>query len=78
MNDKKEEERSGSSFTDILITLAVGLSVGFIVGILFAPKSGKETRKEIKEKSEEVIKKGRESLGTVAEKTKLKLSRVLF
>jgi gas vesicle protein len=69
MNDKKEE-RGGSSFTDILITLAVGVSVGFVLGILFAPKSGKETRKEIKEKSEEIIDRGRENLGTVVERTK--------
>jgi gas vesicle protein len=70
MNDRKEESRGGSSFTDILITLTVGVSVGFILGILFAPKSGKETRKEIKEKGGEIIEKGRESLGTVVEKTK--------
>jgi gas vesicle protein len=69
MNDKKEE-RGGSSFTDILITLTAGLSVGFVLGILFAPKSGKETRKEIKEKGEEIIEKSRESLGTVVGKTK--------
>ena len=60
MNDKKDAGGKGSSFTDILITLTVGLSVGFIVGILFAPKSGEETRREIKEKSEEFIEKSRD------------------
>ena len=70
MSDKKDTGGRGSSFTDILVTLAIGLSVGFVAGILFAPKSGKETRKEIKEKSEEFIEKGRENLDTVVGRTK--------
>ncbi len=70
MNDKKDAGGRGSSFTDILVTMVVGLSVGFVIGILFAPKSGKETRREIKEKSDEFIEKGRESFDTVVGKTK--------
>jgi gas vesicle protein len=70
MNDKKDTGGRGSSFADILVTLVVGLSAGFVVGILFAPKSGKETRREIKEKSEELIEKGRESFDTAVGRTK--------
>ena len=40
-------------------TLAIGISAaaaaGLAAGILFAPKSGKETRKDIKEKAKEVV-----------------------
>ncbi len=37
-----------------------GAAVGVGLGVLFAPKSGKETRKELKEKFEEMVKKVKE------------------
>lgn len=33
------------------LTVVVAATVGFVAGILLAPKSGKETRREIKEKA---------------------------
>ena len=35
----------------------VGLGIGAGLGILLAPKSGKETRRELKEKLDELVKK---------------------
>ena len=40
--------------------LALGVSLGIGAGLLFAPKSGKETREELKEKIEELAKKAKE------------------
>lgn len=40
-----------------------GLIVGAILGILFAPAKGSETRKIIYEKGKEVIEKGKEIFG---------------
>ena len=37
-----------------------GVAVGAGLGILFAPKSGKETRKELKQKFDELIQKAKE------------------
>lgn len=37
-----------------------GAAVGVGLGVLFAPKSGKETRKELKEKFDEMVKKVKE------------------
>jgi len=44
----------------IIITLMSGLAIGFAAGILFAPKSGKKTRKELIEKGEEFVVKSRQ------------------
>ena len=53
----KEKKEGINYFLGILISLLTGLFVGFIVGILFAPKPGKEIRKDIKDKSEEFVEK---------------------
>jgi len=46
MGDNKD-----SHFWDSLLTFTAGAVAGFIVGILFAPASGKETRKKIKDQA---------------------------
>lgn len=49
-------ERKESSFMSFL----VGLLSGIIVGILYAPRSGKETREILKKVAEEYSEKGKE------------------
>jgi gas vesicle protein len=66
MGDTKD-----SHFWDSLLTFAVGAAAGFIVGILVAPASGKETRKKIKDqaaKTGEAAKEGYEKITKEAEK----------
>ena len=52
-----------------LLGLTAGIAIGAVLGVLFAPKSGKDTREQIKgitedtkEKIKEFIKKGEELL----------------
>ncbi|MGB9749240.1 MAG: YtxH domain-containing protein [Caldisericia bacterium] len=52
-------ERNDNFFGGFL----TGLVVGAILGILFAPAKGTETRKIIYEKGKEVIEKGKEIFG---------------
>ena len=61
---------SGNSKTGWVIAFFSGLAIGAALGILFAPKSGKELRNNIKDNSEKIIKTGKESVSEVVEKTK--------
>ena len=66
MGDTKD-----SHFWDSLLTFAAGAEAGFIVGILVAPASGKETRKKIKDQAArtgEAAKDGYEKIAKEAEK----------
>ena len=70
MNLERGAGNNKSCFPGVLISLFAGLAIGGILGILFAPKRGKETREDIKEKSELLIKKSRENIDDVIDKTK--------
>jgi gas vesicle protein len=62
-----DNNRSGSG---VAIALFTGLAIGAIFGILFAPKSGKETRSDLAEKGEKLMEMGKESVSDVVGKTK--------
>lgn len=67
MGDSKDNH-----FWDSLLTFVVGAATGFVVGILVAPASGKETRKKIKDqavKTGEAAKEGYDKLAKEAEKS---------
>jgi len=76
MNEENKEklvtqkEEGKNYLLAILITLLSGLSVGFVLGIIFSPKPGKEIRKDIKDKSQEFIKKSKEGTTDTIDKTK--------
>jgi gas vesicle protein len=70
MSSENNYSGNRSNTGGVAAALFVGLIMGGILGILFAPKSGKETRKELIEKSEKIIDKGKESLEDVVEKTR--------
>lgn len=67
-----DDSRGRSHAPEIMITLTLGLAVGFVAGILLAPKSGKETREELIEKGEEFVEKTREGF----EAAKVRLAEV--
>jgi len=62
-----------SSVLEVLVSFLIGATAGFVLGILFAPAAGKDTRKKIgdeidkgKEKAKDGLEKG---IHTVREKT---------
>ncbi len=52
-------ERKDNFFGGFLL----GMVVGAILGILFAPEKGSETRKILYEKGKEIVEKGKEIFG---------------
>lgn len=55
---------------DLVKGLVIGGLIGAAIGILFAPKSGKETRQDIANKADELLIKAREEYEKAAEKSK--------
>jgi gas vesicle protein len=67
----------------VLLGAIIGVAAGFVAGVLTAPKSGKDTREELKKKAEakkaEAIAKGKEvrhKAGDVAEDVVTKAEKV--
>jgi len=56
--------------SDFLKGVLIGGLIGAAAGILFAPKSGKETREDIARKTDEIIKKAKEEYEVALEKSK--------
>ena len=61
--DKKEKK-------GLAIGTALGAVVGVIAGVLFAPKSGKETRKDIKDASEKAFNKVKQEVDDLQNEAK--------
>ncbi|MGZ5438284.1 MAG: YtxH domain-containing protein [Candidatus Aminicenantales bacterium] len=65
------DDSRDNHFWSSLLTFMAGAATGVIVGILFAPASGKETRKKIKDqaaKTGEAAMEGYEKIAKEAEK----------
>jgi len=56
-----------SHFWDSFMAFTVGAVAGFVLGVLFAPASGKETRAKIKEEALKATESAKESYGKIAQ-----------
>ena len=56
--------------SDFIKGLFIGGLMGAVLGILYAPKSGKETREDIARKADELITKAKEEYEQTLEKSK--------
>lgn len=57
--------------SDLLKGLFIGGLIGIALGLLFAPKSGKETREDITRRANEMLAKAKEEYEKAAGKSKL-------
>ncbi|MRR16484.1 MAG: YtxH domain-containing protein [Deltaproteobacteria bacterium] len=55
---------------DLVKGLLIGGLIGAAIGVLFAPKSGKETRQDIADKADELLSKAKEEYDRAVEKSK--------
>jgi len=58
---------------NLAVGIAAGAAIGAVVGVLLAPKSGKETREDIKMKTEEVATKVKNKTSETFLKVKSKI-----
>jgi gas vesicle protein len=63
-------EEYGKSQVHFFKGLLIGGVLGALAGILFAPKSGKEMRYDIKKKGNEIVKDGKEIYADASTKAK--------
>ena len=56
----------GSNFLEVTLSFLVGTATGFVLGILFAPASGEETRKKIQEGAAKTTEKAKDSYEKIA------------
>lgn len=54
-----EKKNTNSKLDKIIMGAIIGSAIGSVLGVALAPKSGKETRKIIAEKSKDVYNKGK-------------------
>jgi len=57
----------------VVVSVLAGAATGAVLGILFAPDKGTETRKKISNKSKELTEDVKEKIGSFLEKTAEKL-----
>ncbi len=72
--EERHEEETTRNVGLLIAGFALGAITGTILGLLFAPKSGKELREELKEKSGEYYGLAREKLKEAFDTGKEKLT----
>ncbi|MCJ7586488.1 MAG: YtxH domain-containing protein [Candidatus Aminicenantes bacterium] len=60
------DDHKGSGALEVAVSFLIGAAAGFVLGILFAPASGKDTRKKIKEQAVKTGEKAKENYEKIA------------
>ncbi len=68
MTEKARKKQRAENARNIVIGATVGTAMGAALGILFAPKAGRETRHDIAERTSEAIDQLRENIEDARER----------
>lgn len=55
INKKRRTEERNKTVVKFALGMGLAATIGLVKGILYAPKSGKETREELKKKASETV-----------------------
>ena len=72
---KAKQEATAKSLVSLAAGFAAGAAIGAAIGLLFAPKTGEETRKVIAEKSKDVFGTVKEKCANVVDTVKEKINK---
>ena len=70
VNRKKRDEERAKTALKFAIGMGIAATIGLVKGILYAPKSGKETREDLKKKATDTLETIREKVRSKAEMLK--------
>ena len=66
----KDEQDSGADWAAVASGLVIGAAIGGALGLLFAPRSGKETRDELRERAETALDELREAADQLSDRAR--------
>lgn len=72
MTHETEVHANGNAMGGIIVASVVGMAVGLAIGFLYAPKTGREAREMVKDKTIEV----RGKAGELIDRTKATVAKV--
>jgi len=66
----KDEQDSGAEWAAAAAGIVIGVAIGGALGVLFAPRSGKETRDDLRERAEQALDELRDAAGELSDRAR--------
>ncbi|PKL75810.1 MAG: hypothetical protein CVV27_13440 [Candidatus Melainabacteria bacterium HGW-Melainabacteria-1] len=76
INKRRRTEERNKTFVKFALGMGLAATIGLVKGILYAPKSGKETREDLKNKAAETVDAIREKVRNGARALKITKEKV--
>lgn len=65
-----DEDEDGAVWTSVAAGVVIGVAVGGILGLLFAPKPGRELREDLKDRAEQAFDDLQNAAGELSDRTR--------